>query len=99
MTQSRPHRPALKRDEAARQLERDAVAGRLDRQAVDAILSAAGHQRTHGRAEWPAGLTDRGIDVLRLICTGHSKKDVAAQLVISHSTADPHVRHIYEKIG
>lgn len=99
MTEPRPHRPALQRDAAARQLEREAAASRLDRQAVDAILSATGHQRTHGRTEWPAGLTDREVAVLRLICTGHSKKDVAAQLVISHSTADHHVRHIYEKIG
>jgi DNA-binding NarL/FixJ family response regulator len=99
MIESRPHRPALERDEAARQLEREAAVGRLDRQAVDAILSAAGHQRPRGRTEWPSGLTDREVAVLRLICTGYSKKDVAAQLLISHSTADHHVRHIYEKIG
>ena len=37
--------------------------------------------------------------MLRLICTGRSKKEVAAQLVISPSTADHHVCHIYEKIG
>jgi DNA-binding NarL/FixJ family response regulator len=44
-------------------------------------------------------LSDREVAVLRLICTGHTKKAVAAQLVISPSTADHHVRHIYEKIG
>ena len=99
MTEARPHRRALERGEAAQQLEREAKAGRLDRQAVDAILSAAGHERARARTEWPAGLSDREVAVLRLICTGHTKKAVAAQLVISPSTADHHVRHIYEKIG
>jgi DNA-binding NarL/FixJ family response regulator len=36
---------------------------------------------------------------LRLICRGASKKEAAAALVISPSTADHHVRHIYAKIG
>ena len=99
MSQPRPQRPALGRDEAARQLEREAAVGRLDRHAVEAVLVAAGHQQARGRTEWPAGLTDREVAVLRLICSGHSNKQLAEQLVISHSTADHHVRHIYEKIG
>jgi len=37
--------------------------------------------------------------VLRLLCRGGTKKEVAAQLVVSPSTADHHVRHIYEKLG
>jgi DNA-binding CsgD family transcriptional regulator len=37
--------------------------------------------------------------VLRLLCTGATKKEVAAALLISPSTADHHVRHIYAKIG
>lgn len=81
----------------------DALAGmaprRLDPEAVEAVLAAAGLRARRVRAAWPAGLTDREVEVLRLICRGASKKEVAAALVISASTADHHVRHIYEKLG
>jgi HD-GYP domain-containing protein (c-di-GMP phosphodiesterase class II) len=71
----------------------------LDPEAVDAVLAAAGLRARRVRPAWPAGLTDREVDVLRLICRGASKKEVAAALVISASTADHHVRHIYGKLG
>jgi HD-GYP domain-containing protein (c-di-GMP phosphodiesterase class II) len=99
MTQSRPHRRALDPDEAARQLTADAAAGRLDPVAVQAILAVARGKPVPIRHAWPAGLSDREVEVLRLICRGATKKDVAAALTISPSTADHHVRHIYEKIG
>ena len=38
-------------------------------------------------------------EVPRLICRGNTKKQVANQLVISPSTVDHHVRHIYQKAG
>jgi DNA-binding NarL/FixJ family response regulator len=72
---------------------------RLDPEAVDAVLAAAGLRAHRIRAAWPAGLTDREVDVLRLICRGASKKEVAAALVVSASTVDHHVRHIYGKLG
>jgi DNA-binding NarL/FixJ family response regulator len=39
------------------------------------------------------------VEVLRLICRGATKKEVAQALSISPSTVDHHVRHIYEKAG
>jgi HD-GYP domain-containing protein (c-di-GMP phosphodiesterase class II) len=72
---------------------------RLDHDAVDAVLAAAGLRDRRMRPAWPAGLTEREVEVLRLICRGATKKEVAASLNISHSTADHHVRHIYAKIG
>jgi DNA-binding CsgD family transcriptional regulator len=39
------------------------------------------------------------VEVLRIICRGGTKKQVAAVLSISPSTADHHLRHIYEKAG
>lgn len=71
----------------------------LDGDAVDAVLAAAGGRAHRGRPAWPAGLTEREVEVLRLICRGASKKAVAAALRISPSTADHHIRHIYGKIG
>jgi HD-GYP domain-containing protein (c-di-GMP phosphodiesterase class II)/DNA-binding CsgD family transcriptional regulator len=99
MTQPRAHRPALKPARAAQELEGMASSGRLDRDAVSRVLTAAGHAVRPARTAWPAGLTDREVEVLRVICRGGTKKQVASMLSISPSTVDHHVRHIYDKAG
>jgi DNA-binding NarL/FixJ family response regulator len=65
---------------------------------VDAVLAAAGI-RGHSPRAHAAGLSEREVEVLRLLCRGATKKEVALALTISTSTADHHVRHIYEKTG
>ena len=99
MTQPRAYRKALVPARAAEELEAEAVAGRLDAEAVDVVLTAAGHQTQSVHPHWPAGLSDREIEVLRLLCRGGTKKEVAALLKISPATVDHHVRHIYDKVG
>ena len=99
MTQPRPHRPALSPDAAATQLREEVKTGRLDAEAVEDVLQAAGHEGRRLHREWPAGLSEREVEVIRLVARGASKKDVARDLQISVSTADHHVRHIYEKTG
>jgi DNA-binding NarL/FixJ family response regulator len=44
-------------------------------------------------------LTNRETDILRLIATGHSNRDIAEILAISESTVKVHVSHILEKLG
>jgi DNA-binding NarL/FixJ family response regulator len=75
--------------------------GRLDRAAADAVLAAAGHRRigTGRSGGWPAGLSDREIDVLRLIARGRTNKEVAAALYLSAKTVGRHVENLYAKIG
>jgi HD-GYP domain-containing protein (c-di-GMP phosphodiesterase class II) len=97
-TEPRPHRPASTPDEAAAQLRAEARAGRLDGDAVPAVLAAAGH-RVARRADRPAGLTSREVEVLRLLARGLSNKQIAEHLVISRKTASHHVEHIYAKTG
>jgi DNA-binding NarL/FixJ family response regulator len=99
MIEPRPHRPALTRDAAAAQLRGEVRSGRLDGAAVAAVLEAAGHPPWSLPSEWPGGLTEREVEVLRLIARSASKKVVAAQLHIAPATVDHHVRHIYEKLG
>ena len=99
MTQPRPHRPALAIEEAARELVAMATTGRLDPDCVARVLAAAGEPSRPARAGAAVGLTDREVEVLRIICRGGTKKQVAAVLSISPSTADHHLRHIYEKAG
>jgi HD-GYP domain-containing protein (c-di-GMP phosphodiesterase class II) len=97
MREPRPHRPARDPDEAARELRVGVAAGRLDGDCVEAVLHAAGHQVRRRRAG-PAGLTQREIEVLRLLARGLSNKEIAKRLVITPKTVSNHVEHIYAKI-
>jgi HD-GYP domain-containing protein (c-di-GMP phosphodiesterase class II) len=100
MTQNRPHRDALSPEEASRELARESRAGRLDADAVSAVLEAAGQRRSRGRGDLrPAGLSEREIEVLRLVAEGCSNREVAKRLYVSPRTAEHHVQHIYTKIG
>jgi HD-GYP domain-containing protein (c-di-GMP phosphodiesterase class II) len=99
MTQERPHRAALPPKTAAGLLSAEAEDGRLDGDAVRCVLAAAGHRRPGQRRVWPAGLSEREVEVLRLIARGASYKEVAVRLFISPKTAEHHVGHIYSKIG
>jgi len=98
MREPRPHRPARSADEAAAELRAEVRAGRLDGDAAEAVLGAAGH-RVSRRREGPAGLTQREVEVLRLLARGLSNKEIAQRLVISPKTVGNHVEHIYMKIG
>ena len=101
MTEARPHRSPLTPEDAAGQLQREARAGRLDSEAVTAVLAAAGHRvsTSRSRRELVGGLSEREIEVLRLLARGHSMKQIASRLVISEKTVDNHIQHIYIKIG
>jgi DNA-binding NarL/FixJ family response regulator len=45
------------------------------------------------------GLTPRELDVLRLVASGSSNKQIAAELVISEHTVARHVQNIFAKLG
>jgi DNA-binding NarL/FixJ family response regulator len=95
----RPHRDRYAPELAARELLAAAAAGALDRRAVEGVLAAAGHAPSPGRAAWPAGLTDREVEVLRHVARGQTNKQVAAALGISSRTVQHHTLHIYGKLG
>ncbi|SRR5581483_3354779 len=95
----RPHRPAQTPEVAADNLRREVRAGRLDSDSVSGVLEAAGHRVRTTRREAVAGLSEREIEVLKLMARGHSMKQIAEHLSISPKTVDNHIQHIYEKIG
>jgi DNA-binding CsgD family transcriptional regulator len=99
MTESRPHRPALTTSDAAKQLVAELDAGHFRRIEVDAVLAAAGQASVAAGAARPAGLTEREVEVLRLIARGHANKQVATALGISHKTVGHHIEHLYAKAG
>jgi DNA-binding NarL/FixJ family response regulator len=99
MTSARPWRPALTPDQAARQLGANVKEGKLSHDSVDTVLAAAGHADQLPKQAWPAGLSDREVDVLKLISLGKSNRQVAQQLFISPKTVGRHIENIYGKIG
>jgi HD-GYP domain-containing protein (c-di-GMP phosphodiesterase class II) len=99
MCEERPHRPALSAAAAAGCLQDEVDAGRLGRVEVDAVLAAAGQAARPAQVARPAGLTEREVDVLRLIARGLANKEVAARLGISAKTVGHHIEHIYAKAG
>jgi non-specific serine/threonine protein kinase len=64
------------------------------RVATEPITAHAPHARPY-----PDDLTEREIDVLRLLAAGRSNREIAELLVISVRTAEHHVASIYEKVG
>jgi ATP/maltotriose-dependent transcriptional regulator MalT len=67
-----------------------------------ALAVRPGQRRTHAVAAHPAfpdGLSEREVEVLRLIAAGKSNAEIAAQLVLSVHTVIRHANHIFAKLG
>jgi HD-GYP domain-containing protein (c-di-GMP phosphodiesterase class II) len=99
MTHDRPHRAALRPADARTELGEMVRAGALEKRTVDAVLEAAGTAPLRVRQGQPAGLTDREVEVLRLVAQGRTNREIADALVVTEKTAGHHVEHIYAKAG
>ena len=96
------------REGAAARLGRAAdLAGRLGaRPLIEQISSLARRarvdlpgQRVQPEGAAPFGLTERELEVLRLVAAGRGNRDIAAELFISPKTASVHVSNILGKLG
>ena len=99
LREARPHRPAFSLESAVKVLTEEARSGALDPGAVRHVLEAADAAPPRVAGAWAAGLSDREVEVLRLVAHGATNKDVARSLGISPKTVQHHVAHIYTKIG
>ena len=63
-----------------------------DLRKTEALLAARDRPR-------PAGLTEREAELLALIATGMTNREIARELVISEKTVARHVSNIFNKIG
>jgi HD-GYP domain-containing protein (c-di-GMP phosphodiesterase class II) len=99
MTQPRPYRRAISLDQACAEIEQAARGHRFDSDAASAVLAAAHGAGAKIRRAAPAGLSDRQIEVLRLVAEGLSNRQIAERLVVTPRTAEHHVQDIYLKIG
>jgi DNA-binding NarL/FixJ family response regulator len=84
----------------------DEDAAQLELGAADAVfeqLGAEPGQRRvaglRGHVAPPAGMTDREVEVLRLVAKGHSNRDVASMLFISERTVHRHLSNVFTKLG
>jgi DNA-binding CsgD family transcriptional regulator len=64
---------------------------------VGAAPAATEVDRLLGRAR-PAGLTERELEVLKLVAEGRSNPDIARVLVLSHKTVERHLSNIFTKL-
>jgi HD-GYP domain-containing protein (c-di-GMP phosphodiesterase class II) len=94
----RPHRPAMDGERAVRVMRGLVEEGALDARAVQAVLEACGTAAKRKRA-WPAGLSDREVEVIKLVAVGRTNKEVGRLPGMSARTAQKHVMHVYEKLG
>ena len=103
LTHDAPGSPSRELDQAV-DVMRQEVGSRLSPDAFQALTEdLSGVDRSHRQRtrqhEWPARLTDREVDVLRLIAKGLSRRQAAKALFIAEGTVRSHLEHIYSKIG
>ena len=103
LSHDRPDRPALELDQAVNVMRQEA-GSRLSPDAFEALaedlsgIEQAQRRRTR-RQEWPARLTEREVEVLRLVTRGRNRSQAAKALFVSEGTIRSHLEHIYRKIG
>lgn len=98
MREPRPHRGPRTPAVAEQQLRQEARDGRLDAEAVEAVLAAADRPEP-APADWPAGLSEREVEVLRLLARGLPSRRIGEVLLVASRTVEHHVEHIYAKLG
>src|SRR5262249_23590443 len=68
-----------------------------DIKAVDALKKSLGeHEKTETE---PCGLTDRELQVLRLVARGKTNKMIARDLSLSEKTVDRHLSNMFAKLN
>ena len=105
LTHSRPGQPPLDVPSALERLYADAGKAYSTEciRSLEEELRSAGHSRAGPRGlrrrEWPAGLTTREVEILRLLARGLTRREMARRLILSEHTVRHHLEHIYNKIG
>jgi len=82
-------------------LERVKAEGGELKDYVLTLLSAFGEKKIEGSREQPLveAMSERELEILRLMAEGFSNREIAERLVITVGTAKSHVHHVLEKLG
>ena len=71
-----------------------------DRSQAEATSDSGQVSTTRGHeSPYPDDLTEREVEVLRLIAVGKSNQEIGQELVLSRRTVERHISNIYLKIG
>jgi DNA-binding CsgD family transcriptional regulator len=104
LTHDRPGHPALDVQSALALLQADAEKGcsteclrLLEEELRSDGRSTAGARGPRQRS-WPAGLSTREVEILRLLARGLTRREMADRLYLSEHTVRHHLEHIYAKI-
>lgn len=66
----------------------------------DSALSPVVADRLMTRVRTPrSSLTPRELEVLKLVASGSSNRDIGTELMLSEATVKSHLVHIYDKLG
>ena len=68
-------------------------------QAIEYALEREAAPEPAAPESYPAGLSAREAEVLRLVATGFTNAEVAERLFLSSRTVDWHLGSIYRKLG
>jgi HD-GYP domain-containing protein (c-di-GMP phosphodiesterase class II)/DNA-binding CsgD family transcriptional regulator len=100
LTHERPGSPSIPVSDALEVLGRESGTA-LDAGIVDTLSRSLGHAMVAARPTriWPAGLSHREVEVLRLTASGLTRHGVAQKLSIADHTVKHHLDHIYTKAG
>jgi DNA-binding CsgD family transcriptional regulator len=86
-------------DEDTATLELEAAREAFDRLGAAAELARVGMLADIAAAVETHGLTQRELEVLRLVAGGKSNRDIAEELVISEHTVARHLQNVFAKLG
>lgn len=83
-------------DDDAAIMELDAARGVFE--SLGASRDARRAAELLGETTYPGGLSDREVEVLRLVAAGKANKQIAAELLISERTVARHLSNIFVKL-
>jgi DNA-binding CsgD family transcriptional regulator/tetratricopeptide (TPR) repeat protein len=86
-------------DQEGRHLEVEAARRLFEQLNAESCLARIGEQPTRATSEPVGSLSGRELQVLRLLASGKTNRNIAEELFISEKTVARHVSNIFDKLG